>query len=909
MSRHASSLVLALLVLAGQATAQCLHFRAGFDYASDGIPPGSRFQALAVHDDGTGSALYAGGIFGSLGGNAFTTNIARWTGEHWEALGNGAIWPADAYGVRALCSFDDGSGNALYTGGWYNPNGLQVPSCCARWNGTSWQFVGTAIGRIDAFCTFDDGSGTALYAFGLFRENDAWYPAARWTGASWSVLDDGSTFVSVDARCAAVFDDGSGAALYVGGVFKSDGTIHGVGKWNGSAWQAVGSSFSATGQLNLNSMLVHDDGSGPALYVAGHFATAGGGGANNIARWNGSSWSPLLSGTNGELSALASYDTGSGLELFVGGSFSTAGGQPTRGFARWSQGQWSPVLPGFTQTETGAGWVQSMVVHDMGAGPELFAGGYFAGAGGKAANGLAHGDGTLWSPLAGDGQGLSARARVLAVLDDGSGPALWGGGEFLCAGEAQVRRVARWNGTGWSSTLSDFAPPLPVRALAALQASGTREIYAGGGMDVNSTNLARLGPQGWSNVVPSPNNAVYALQTFDDGSGEKLFAGGVFNTAGLVYLGGIGRFDGANWSPLGSGVDGAVLALATYDDGSGERLYAAGTFSSAGGVPVNRIARWDGSGWSALGAGLFDHVLALAVFDDGTGPALYAGGAFTFAGTTLASHVARWDGTSWSALGAGVNGLVEALCVFDDGSGPALYAGGDFTSAGGVSAQHLAKWNGSSWSAVGAGTNGAVLALAAFDDGSGGGADLFLGGEFTSAGALPSSHVAVWEGCGAAPETFCFGDGSLTACPCANSGLPGHGCRNSATVRGAELTPSGTSVPDTLVLSVGFEPPTALSIFLQGDALIPAGVFFGDGLRCTGGNLKRLYAKNASGGSVAAPTGSEPSISQRSAALGDVIPPGATRFYQVYYRDPDASFCPAPAGNTWNVSNGARVRW
>jgi hypothetical protein len=33
------------------------------------------------------------------------------------------------------------------------------------------------------------------------------------------------------------------------------------------------------------------------------------------------------------------------------------------------------------------------------------------------------------------------------------------------------------------------------------------------------------------------------------------------------------------------------------------------------------------------------------------------------------------------------------------------------------------------------------------------------------------------------------------------------------------------------------------------------------------------------------------------------------RAYQVYYRDPDAAFCPAPAGNTFNVSNGVQLVW
>ena len=35
----------------------------------------------------------------------------------------------------------------------------------------------------------------------------------------------------------------------------------------------------------------------------------------------------------------------------------------------------------------------------------------------------------------------------------------------------------------------------------------------------------------------------------------------------------------------------------------------------------------------------------------------------------------------------------------------------------------------------------------------------------------------------------------------------------------------------------------------------------------------------------------------------------AQRGYQVYYRDPDPTFCPAPAGSGFNVSNALRVSW
>jgi hypothetical protein len=163
---------------------------------------------------------------------------------------------------------------------------------------------------------------------------------------------------------------------------------------------------------------------------------------------------------------------------------------------------------------------------------------------------------------------------------------------------------------------------------------------------------------------------------------------------------------------------------------------------------------------------------------------------------------------------------------------------------------------------------------------------------------------------GSTGASFCAGDGTSGACPCGNSGSPDHGCQNSIATGGSLLTTSGVASlsADTLRHTASGELPTAFSIFLQGSAAI-APVSYGDGLRCTGGALKRLYAKNASGGVVTAPQAGDPSVSARSAALGDPIPMGATRNYQVFYRDPNASFCPDPTGSTFNVSNAIAVVW
>jgi len=155
----------------------------------------------------------------------------------------------------------------------------------------------------------------------------------------------------------------------------------------------------------------------------------------------------------------------------------------------------------------------------------------------------------------------------------------------------------------------------------------------------------------------------------------------------------------------------------------------------------------------------------------------------------------------------------------------------------------------------------------------------------------------------------CFQDALVNACPCANRGAEGRGCDNSAGSGGARLEASGSVAADTLVLTSSGELPTALTIFLQGSQAAATPAVFGDGVRCAGGSLKRLYVKSASGGVASAPGAADPSVRTQSAALGDTIPAGATRVYQAYYRDANPGFCASPQGNTFNISSALSVRW
>ncbi|MBK7644637.1 MAG: PD40 domain-containing protein [Planctomycetes bacterium] len=157
------------------------------------------------------------------------------------------------------------------------------------------------------------------------------------------------------------------------------------------------------------------------------------------------------------------------------------------------------------------------------------------------------------------------------------------------------------------------------------------------------------------------------------------------------------------------------------------------------------------------------------------------------------------------------------------------------------------------------------------------------------------------------------GVAGVMACPCLNPpGSAPRGCDNSAATGGARLSATdGASLAlDQLVFSTSGENPTATSILLQGNTLLPAGSAFGQGVRCVGGSLRRLYVRNAVGGAISVPNvpAGDLSVSARSAALGDTLVSGTERWYAVYYRDPIVlGLCPATS--TFNVTQMLDVIW
>jgi len=184
-------------------------------------------------------------------------------------------------------------------------------------------------------------------------------------------------FEGCDATLVVVVEEDAGAAYPV----RIDPTF------SDANWVSMNPSIPGTDGAVKAAVM---DGAGN-LYIGGSFAVAGNVVANNVAKWNGSGWSALGSGVNGEVDALAI----SGGALYAGGWFTTAGGNAANYIAEWDGSGWSALGPGMK------GVVDALAM----SGNTLYAGGYFTTAGGNDANYIAQWDGSSWSPL---GSGMSS---------------------------------------------------------------------------------------------------------------------------------------------------------------------------------------------------------------------------------------------------------------------------------------------------------------------------------------------------------------------------------------------------------------------------------------------------------------------------------------------------------------------
>jgi hypothetical protein len=684
--------------------------------------PGANGAVLVIATQG--NATYVGGSLITAIGNVVATNIAKWDGQTWTALGSGI----SSAGQAMVFGIAFGTNDDVYAGGVFTSAGGVNATNIARWNGVSWSPLGGGVSVSVSAIVVD---GSQVYVGGAFTNagSVSTKGLARWDGTNWYSVGGGVDAPTNTAVYALLMD---GNNLYAGGTFTNAGgqAINRIAKWDGTNWSALGSGITGSTNAYVKTIVK----SGTNLFVAGYFTNAGGVAATNIARWDGANWWPEGIGISTPVSALAVK----GPFVFAGGTFTNAGGITVSNVARWDGTNWSNIGGLSSASSTGAAgtYDYTLAVDQRGG---LLAGGYFTLAGSVSVQSMARWDGTNWGTLGTDSCAGMAGYSLFTVYGLAAGTnALYAGGFFTMAGHTVVNQVGKWDGTNWSVLGAGIVGNMTLGRVVGLALNGS-DLYVGGTFTnaggVTVSNVAKWNGTAWSALGTGMNGGVWAIAS----DGANVYAGGNFTVAGGVGANYIAKWNGSSWSALGSGLNNVVTAVAIGSDG----IYAAGSFTSAGGTNANYIARWDGANWLPLGNGTTNgangSINAIAV----SGSTVYVGGSFTTAGGLPASMVAKWDGSKWSNLGAGIQGSsVYALAAI----GSRLYVGGQFTTVGGLSTTNFGCWDGSSWTTLGTGNSasgatpiGFVTVMAAW------GNDLYAGGSFKRVGQKPANGICRWN--------------------------------------------------------------------------------------------------------------------------------------------------------------------
>jgi trimeric autotransporter adhesin len=235
-------------------------------------------------DDGSGPTVY-----GMRSPHPWIWHIVRWNGGDWEIIGT------TTDNIRRFIAFNDGSGPKLHIAAPINHiSGVPIGGV-ARWTGSAWESVGPA-GQGQPvprdMVVHDDVAGARLYVTSYAPGGDPTDLIARWDGQNWSSLPGGGIMLSgiTTLHALASFDDGTGPALFVGGYMNLAGggvPVRGIARWKNGVWDNMhGGSIGGI----VSSFAVYDDGRGPSLFVGGEFGTVGSGALNSakgVAQWVG----------------------------------------------------------------------------------------------------------------------------------------------------------------------------------------------------------------------------------------------------------------------------------------------------------------------------------------------------------------------------------------------------------------------------------------------------------------------------------------------------------------------------------------------------------------------------------------------------------------------------------------------
>jgi hypothetical protein len=229
-----------------------------------------------------------------------------------------------------------------------------------------------------------------------------------------------------------------------------------------------------------------------------------------------------------------------------------------------------------------------------------------------------------------------------------------------------------------------------------------------------------------------------------------LYATGEFNFAGGTRVNRIAKMGSNDWIPVGTGLsqrNNPNLGIGYGLKVMGNELYVFGYFDSINGIPANSLAKFDGTTWSSVfSLPRFTQNTMNVIYDvQWYQGELYIGGNFEILGTNPRTFgLAKWDGNNWVGVPPSFRenfALVTRLVVYD---GKMVIAGQfDYNwNPNSIPGNGITAWDGANWDTL---DGGIELGRIVHDVVVKGG-ELFISGNFQTAGNTNSSYIAKWDG-------------------------------------------------------------------------------------------------------------------------------------------------------------------
>lgn len=479
---------------------------------------------LLLDDD-----VVIGGIIAEIDQKPYS-NIAYWDGDTWDDLDGGT--DGSVYTIR---NQNDGEINLLI-GGRFDRVGkkfdvVNFAQFNGKWSDSNYTFGNNETAVFDIAVSKDIIAISGSFA-NVGNENIRDIALLK-SGTKIDPFKNNKNGVS---SLIHDFTVGKDSKLYVGGGFNNVGSENspGFAAWTGFDWESLnGGLYAPAVVYDVESF--EDD-----IYFSGWFPGADGVKMNNIAKWNfvNRNYHGIGDGIDAEDGDMGPIiflkDT-----LYAGGRFILHGNEDSHGIAKWNNFEWEGVKTGIKSDGTYTPSVNALASDDVGM---LYVGGRFDSAGIEYAKGLA-----IWNPYL----------------------QRWYG--FMNALEGTVHTILYTN---------DY-------------------VYLGGEItevySQEANNLVRLDWRSmiWEPIGKGTNGPIYSIVEYDG----SLYIGGVFSRAGDTDANSIVRYDLTmkEFYPMGSGIidtyrSGTVLALQVFRD----KLFVGGLFNTAGGKYSNNIAVWDG---------------------------------------------------------------------------------------------------------------------------------------------------------------------------------------------------------------------------------------------------------------------------------------------------------------------------